>query len=81
VVGEVGGEILFRLCILNSVSILVLATEGKRPPCGNMCVSSIATRVLLGFNLLHGWACIVSFWVTEFENTMMVFPRVCFVCV
>jgi hypothetical protein len=28
---EIGGEILFRLCIVNSVWILVLATEGEQP--------------------------------------------------
>jgi hypothetical protein len=32
-VGKVGGEIMLRLCIQNSVWILVQAVEGERPPC------------------------------------------------
>jgi hypothetical protein len=50
---EVGGEILFRLRILNSVWILILAVEGKLPPCCNPCVKSAATRVCWGFNLIY----------------------------
>jgi hypothetical protein len=47
--GEVGGQILFRLRVLNYVWILIPAVENKGPPCCNACVWSIATRVLLGF--------------------------------
>jgi hypothetical protein len=52
VVGEVGGEILFKLRVLNSVWILVLAIEGMGLPSCNGCVGSVATRVLLGFNFI-----------------------------
>jgi hypothetical protein len=34
-VGEVGGGILFRLLILNSVWIIILAVEGEGPPLYN----------------------------------------------
>jgi hypothetical protein len=47
-VGEVGREILFRLRVLNSVSILVPAVEDMGPPSCNGCVGSIATRGFLG---------------------------------
>jgi hypothetical protein len=47
--GEVGGEITFKLRVLNTVWILIPAVEGKGPPCCNACVGSVTTRVLLGF--------------------------------
>jgi hypothetical protein len=61
-VGEVGDEILFRLRVLNSVGILVLAVEIKGPPCCNGCVGRVATRVLLGF-LVY---CVVGFVLPHF---------------
>jgi hypothetical protein len=78
---DVGGEIPFRLRLLNSVWILVPAVKAKGPSCSNACVGSAPQGFCWGFNLLHGWACITSFRVTEFENTMRVFAVVCFVCV
>jgi hypothetical protein len=43
-VSLVGGGILFRLLIPNSVWILVLAVEGERLPHCDVCVGSVATR-------------------------------------
>jgi hypothetical protein len=43
-VSEVGGEILYRLLILNSVWILVLAIEGEGTSHCEACVRSVATR-------------------------------------
>jgi hypothetical protein len=34
-----------------------------------------------GYNLLHGWASIAPFWVTEFENTMSVSLGFVLLCV
>jgi hypothetical protein len=47
-VSEVGGGILFRLLIRNSVWILVLAVEGEGPPRCDVCVRSLQ-QGLLGF--------------------------------
>jgi hypothetical protein len=48
-VGEMGGEILFRLSVLSSVWILVPAVEGEGPTCCNGCVGSVVTTILVGF--------------------------------
>jgi hypothetical protein len=58
-VGEVGGEILFGLRVLNSVWILLPAVEGKGPLCFNGCVGTVATRGLLGYHFVtwFGWYC------------------------
>jgi hypothetical protein len=45
-VSEVGGGILFRLLILNSVLTLILAVEGKGLRHYDACLWSIATRLL-----------------------------------
>jgi hypothetical protein len=44
---EVGGEIVFRSRVLNSVWILYPAVEAKGPHCCNGCVRSVSTRVLM----------------------------------
>jgi hypothetical protein len=48
---KVGGEILFRLLVLNSIWILVLTVADKGPPCCNTGVRSVATRVLIYYVL------------------------------
>jgi hypothetical protein len=53
-VGEVGGEILFRLRVLNCVWILFPAVEDKGPHSCNWCVGSVSTRVLMDFYISIG---------------------------
>jgi hypothetical protein len=49
-VSEVDGGILFRLLILNSVLTLILAVEANGVPHYDMCLGSIATRLLEFYN-------------------------------
>jgi hypothetical protein len=72
-VGEVGGEILFRLRILHSIWILIPAVEGKGPPCCNGYVGSFAKWVLVGFYFM--WLClycpIMCDWFWKFNESSL----------
>jgi hypothetical protein len=63
-VSEVGGKILFRLHIINSVWTLVSAG----PPCIKECVRSVATRTLVGFYIILWLGLYCPFCVNEFET-------------
>lgn len=76
-VSEVGGEVLFRLCVLNFVWILIPTVEAKGQCCGNGCwehcnkgFSEVLFYCVLGLVLPH--------FVTESENLKisLCFPAV-----
>jgi hypothetical protein len=67
-VSKVGGGILFRLLILNSVWILVLVVEDKGPPHCDACVRSVATSFARGLSYYVVGLVLPHFGCNEFDK-------------
>jgi hypothetical protein len=69
-VDEVGGEILLRLGVLNSVLILIPPLRARDRPVATGVLGALQQGFYWSFILLSGWVCIASFCVIEFENLL-----------